>query len=221
MSNPPPRGTPRYRQRVLSAADADCLDDATPRLHELWQDYGWRSTIDVMTEWVVSIDFIMPPTYRDFTGTVDLTKWGGDHLLNQEKMLEHAVRRAQEDADETGVPVHEAFGNARKVTDRLLESIEAWRPVYTRALSAAHQHHDRDPIRAVLSRGPGVRERDWWTLRDGAAYLYQVAHWPITAARQLGRAVRPPDYEWAANDLSVPPHLIVTDLPEGNRYDLP
>lgn len=221
MSNPPRRGTPGYRRRILSAADADCLDDATPRLRELWQDYGWRSTIDVMTEWVVSIDFIMPSAYRDVTGTVDISKWGGDHLLSQERMLEHAVNRAQQDAQETGVPVHEAFSHAREVTDRLLASIEAWRPVYTRALSAAHRYHDRDPIRAVLSRGPGVRDGDWWTLRDGGAYLYQVAHWPITAARQLGRPVRPPEYEWAANGTSISPHLIVTDLPGGDRYDLP
>jgi len=211
------RGSEGYYRRIFETAEQARLDDMTPRLHALWEDYGWRSTVDVMTEWVCSIDFIIPPgaRYRDFTGVVRMDQWNMEHILNEEWMLTQAVRAANERAAQDSTPLHEEFEEASTVTTRLLENIHLWRPVLNRALQVAAHEKTRDPVRAVLCQGPGIRERDWWVLRDGATYLFQVASWPIRAARELGGPVRPPELPWLAQDLALPPSMSMVLSPRG------
>lgn len=213
----PPRGSDAYYRRIFETAEQDTLNDMTPRLHALWEDYGWRSTVDVMTEWVCSIDFIIPTgaRYRDFTGVVRMDQWNVDSLLNEGFMLTQAVRAANERSAQDGTPLHEEFSEASTVTTRLLEHINLWRPVLNRALQVAAHEKTRDAVRAVLFQGPGVRERDWWMLRDGAVYLFQIASWPIRAARQLGGPVRPPEAAWLAGDLTIPPSMSIVLSPRG------
>lgn len=213
----PPRGSDLYYRRIFETAEQEKLDDMTPRLHALWEDYGWRSTIDVMTEWVCSIDFIIPPgaRYRDITGAVTMDQWNMEHVLNEEWMLTQAVRAAGERSAQDGTALHEEFGEANEVTSRLLEHINLWRPTLNHALRVAAQQKTRDPVRAVLCQGPGIRERDWWALRDGATYLFQIASWPIRAARQLGGPVRPPELPWLEGDLAIPPHMSLVLSPRG------
>lgn len=220
---PPPRGSDGYYARIFETAEQHDLNTMTPRLHALWEDYGWRSTLDVMTEWVCSIDFIIPgkARYRDFTGAVRMDQWNVEHLLNEGFMLQQAVRAASERAEATGTPIHEEFAEASTITERLLININAWRPTLDQALRTAHAARHRDPVRAVLVRGPGVRERDWWVLRDGAVYLFQIASWPIKAAREAGWAVRPPHVDWLVNDLSIPPNMALTLSPVGELTHLP
>lgn len=214
---PPPRGTRDYYRAIHRAAEAEDLDRATELLHVLWGDYGWRSTVDVMTEWICAIDYIIPdhPRYRDFTGTVNPSWWAPEKYLSEDRMLAMAVRHAAASEQEDGLSPHESFAHSSKVTDRLRTNVLRWETFLRQGLRTAHTTRERDAVRAVLSRGPGIRERDWWTLRDGAAYLYQVASWPMTAARQLGKPLRPPEMEWLANDTTVPPHMIMSLLPPG------
>lgn len=213
----PPRGSDGYWSRIFETAEAESLDDCTPRLSSLWTDYGWRSTLDVMTEWICAIDFIIPTKahYRDFTGAVRIGLWNSDHLLDEGYMLTQAVRVANERSAIDGTPVHEEFGSATEVTARLLDNIRLWRPVFDQALRTARAERDRMPVRAHLTRGPGVRERDWWVLRDGAAYLFQVASWPMRAAREMGHPMRPPHMDWLTTDTTVPPHMSLVLSPEG------
>lgn len=220
MSTPhdaPRRGSRGYYARIFETAEQERLDDMTPRLHALWEDYGWRSTVDVMTEWVCAIDFIIPSSakYRDITGVVRMDQWNVEHLLNEGFMLQQAVRAANERAAASGTPLHEEFHEANTITTRLLENINLWRPTLDRALRVAFQAKDRDPVRSVLVQGPGIRERDWWVLRDGAVYLFQLASWPIRAARGVGRPVRPPEMGWLTQDLTIPPAMSLVLSPEG------
>lgn len=213
----PPRGSRDYYSRVFAAAEEPCLDDFTPHLRVLWEDYGWRSTVDVMTELICAIEFITPPApkYRDFTGCVRLERYGSESLLNEEFMLEKAVLAASNTAERDGTEIHDEFGKAAEVTTRLLASIREWRPTLDSALRTAHSHKHRDPVRAVLAQGPGVRERDWWKLRDATAYLFQVALFPMNAARHLGRPLRPPVGEWLLRDERIPPYMALTLAPRG------
>jgi hypothetical protein len=218
-SAPPPRGTEDYYRRIFMSAEVETLDEATHRLYHLWEDYGWRSTIDVMAEWVCAIDYILPADsragYRDFTGTVITEKWATDQYLTDDYLLATAVKVAAERAERDGLSPHESFATASMITERLRTNVFAWKPFIHQALRTANATHDRDRVRAVLFRGPGVREKDWPVLRDGASYLYQLAEWPMRAARQLGKPVRPPEMDWIAGDLSIPPNSIMSLAPEG------
>lgn len=213
----PPRGSRDYYARIFETAEQDELNSMTPRLHALWEDYGFRSTIDVMTEWVCAIDFIIPTNahYRDFTGVVRMDLWNVEHLLNPGFMLQQAVRASNEAAAVNGTPLHEEFHEANSITTRLLDNINLWRPTLARALRVAYAEKERDPVRAVLIQGPGVRERDWFTLRDGAVYLFQLASWPIRAAKGVGRPVRPPKMGWLTQDITIPPSMALVLSPEG------
>lgn len=220
MSNPAPapkRGSRGYYARIFETAEQESLDTMTPRLFALWDDYGFRSTVDVMTEWVCAIDFIIPSDarYRDFTGVVRMDQWNVEHLLNEGFMLQQAVRAANEYAVRNGTEHHEEFDQAATITTRLLHNINAWRPTYDRALRVAYQAKQRDPVRAVLMQGPGIKERDWWVLRDAAVYMFQLASWPIRAAREHGRPVRAPEAAWLTNDLALPPSMSLVLSPEG------
>lgn len=219
---PPPRGSEAYYSRIFETAEQETLNDMTPRLHALWEDYGWRSTVDVMTEWICSIDFIIPAKarYRDITGAVRMDQWNVEALLSEGFMLEQAVRAANERSQADGTPIHEEFAEASTVTTRLLENVNAWRPTLDQALRVASAERQRDPVRAVLVRGPGIRERDWWVLRDGAVYLFQLASWPIKAARQMGFPVRPPHMGWLVGDLSIPPNMALSLSPTGELANL-
>lgn len=215
----PRMGSQDYYRRIFRTAEHRTLDEVTHALHALWHDYGWRSTRDVMAEWICAIDYIIPTApaagLRDFTGTVLTSKWAKDEFLSEERMLAMAVQTAAQRAERDGTAAHESFAYTRDIADRLRENVFAWKPVFAQALRTAHATEDRDAVRAVLGRGPGVRERDWWALRDGAAYLFQVADWPMSAARELGRPVRPPETAWIANDHSIPPNMIMSLLPPG------
>jgi len=215
----PRRGSPAYHARVHETAQCATLDEVTARLHALWQAYGWRSTVDVMTEWVCAIDYIIPTAreagYRDFTGAVITARWASEEYLSEDKMLAAAIRAAAEREEREGLSAHESFSHATAITDRLRENIFAWKPYVLQALRTAHATHDRDKVRAVLTGGPGIKDREWWVLRDGAAYLYQVAEWPMRAARNLGRPTGPPHLDWLATDHSIPPAMIMAMLPPG------
>lgn len=216
---PPPRGSREYYRRIFATSEVETLDQMTHGLSHLWQDYGWRSTIDVMTEWICAIDYILPTDpragYRDMTGMVITEQWASEQYLTEDRLLTTAVKVAAEREEREGLLPHESFARAQEITERLRTHIFAWRPVIKDALRTASSTHERDKVRIVLTRGPGIRERDWLPLRDGATYLYQVADWPMTAARRLGQPLRPPETHWIANDTSIPPHMIMTLLPQG------
>lgn len=218
MSTPPaPRGSRAYYAAIYRTAEHDTLDDTTAALGPLWDTYGWRSTVDVMTEWICAIDYIVPRThrYRDITGAVDFACWAPDHFLNDDAMLVQVVRIAAERAAMKGITEQESFSHATATTDRLRENVHAWLPVFRHALRIAHTTRERDAVRAVLTRGPGVKEQDWFVLRDGAVYLFQIASYPMRAARELERPVRPPDMDWMAHDLAVPPAMIMKFAEKG------
>lgn len=216
-SDAPPKGSAAYYRRIFETAEQESLNDMTPRLHGLWETYGWRSTVDVMTEWICAIEFIIPAKarYRDFTGVVRMDQWNVNDLLNEGFMLKQAVRASTERAAQDGTELHEEFRQANQVTTRLLHNINDWRPHFTTALRVAHQEKQREPVRCVLTQGPGIRERDWEKLRDGAVYLFQLASWPMRAARETGNLVRPPEVAWLANDLHIPPSMSLVLSPEG------
>lgn len=216
---PPARGTVDYYRRIFATAEMRTLDETTPLLHDLWVTYGWRSTIDVMTEWVCAIDYILPTDpgagYRDFTGTVMTQKFASEQQLSDEQLLVTAVQVAASRAERDNLSPHESFAATKLITERLRDHITAWRPVVQEALRTANATHDRDKVRAVLFKGPGVREKDWLSLRDGATYLFQLSDWPMQAALQLGKPMRPPEMAWIAGDLSIPPNSIMSLAPKG------
>jgi hypothetical protein len=217
-SNRPPGGSPAYYGKIARAAERTTLEDATDSLHALWMEYGWRSIIDVMTEWVCAIEFIIPPVppFRDFTGTVQTTSWDRNELMMDEAhMLRHAVRTANAMSESHGTQYSQEFAMASQITTRLMENVRLWRPVVDTALRAAHMHRDREPVRAALIQGPGILQRDWWPLRDGSAHLYQVASWPMTAARKMGVPVRPPEGKWDGRALHLSTSMALTITPEG------
>lgn len=222
MSNDEPKvmprsGTAAYHTLIYTASEAECLEDMVKLMSEIMSAYGVRGCIDVMTEWVCAVEYIIPPIprFRDLTGAVSITSMTKRRDDVTETSFAAAVSSAKSAAVREGISFQEAFAKATQMGDHLMSTITAWEPHVQEALRAAHQHRHRDPVRAALWRGPGVRERDHMRLRDACAFVYQLAHYPMRAARELELAVRPPDMQALANDRSIPPHLSLVLSPEG------
>lgn len=215
----PRRGTPPYWSIIYMCAESATLDDATRRLSSHWDHYGPRAVLDVMTEWVCTIDLLTPMEYRDMTGVCQPERWMRFNVNDADK-VSMALRTASQRMD--AQTEQEAFDKAYKITDRLFDHITQWQPIVMQALGQLAQRKDRDMVRGILARGPGVKAREFMPVRDGAAHLYVTTQPLMDMARKGGLSLRAPDFQ---RDLYGSNFLISSSMhhvfDEGNRYGEP
>lgn len=171
---PPPYGSPQYRETITHVTEHDELEGVIGAVDALYDDYGWRGPLDLMTAWVQQMDRSpqMHHGYRDMTGAVDVTQFVVVHV-DEEKELRIASDRAQRYA-QRGLPQHEAFQKGLKDTRTGLELAQYWHPYFRSAFAAAHATGASRLVRAELFKAPARKDRK--ALCEGAVLLGTIAY---------------------------------------------
>jgi hypothetical protein len=183
---PPKRDSAEYAQAIATVAHMDDLERVIGALRLLWNDYGWRGPIDVMSEWIAQIEtapLTRDSRFRDLVGAVDLRT-----LIVIEATEEQRLRMAadkQQKLQQEGLAPHLALQQGLAETEAGINLTKRWLPYLHAALVAAHTSRDRRAIAAELFKSPD--RKDPTELIKGAAILgtaaYGVRHHDAMAAR--------------------------------------
>jgi len=204
-----------YRKRIYHDAESICgerdfLEDRR-MLDSLWDDHGATGIIDLITEWVCAVDYVVPTNsdshavkhLRDLTGAINTSPARSDDV-RAEDLMGHAVQHAREQAREHGTSVQEAFRHYMSRAEEYSAYIEEWRGISRLAFQTAHRAQRREPVRDVIATCGPVRRQQWDSLRTGALYVAEFARPVLQAALENHHPLRPMDADMFSTTLPVP-----------------